>query len=124
MKFVMYAQVVDMNRTFNVSDPVTMLFETETLSKENAQIMPKGSTWHLENNVVGDDNFVKFWIDKGDGQKSYYHYWNGGVKLQYKKTDKGQIYYVYDKDFKHLTITKLSGMWIVQLCTILIKKDN
>ena len=118
MAFAVSAQkrVIDRNLVFN--GPLLAYTKAETPSKENLIRCAEGTEWYLENQRVGENNHVSFWIQTPDGRKTENRYWHGNdVAILMNKEDGKKYYFVYDDTFIYVDLAEWENGYLLQLYT-------
>lgn len=105
---------INMARNFSINGNLRYLFLTPERSMAGTQQYEDGWLWHLENSMIGDECYAKFYIIAPDGSKQHFTYWNGGVRIDAMKSGGEMMYFIEDDDFIHLMILGE----IVQLCAV------
>lgn len=106
-------------RNLTFSGKIIALLKTYTPQEEDKIYFPQGTIWYLKNVVLGDENYISFWIETPDGRKHEYNIWNGhGVAVIDVNIDGNKNYLVEDDLYNYLSISQIKDdYYIMTLCT-------
>lgn len=116
-------RVVNMNRTFSVGGKALMCLRSANAGKNDL----KALTWVLENNLIGEKNFITFNVDNAKTNRMEARQtWNDGEQVQMRIDEKGlKTYVVYDDTFIHLLLTEIGqDVYAIMLYSQLINEKN
>lgn len=116
-------RVVNMNRTFSVGGKALMCLRSANAGKNDL----KALTWVLENNLIGEKNFITFNVDNAKTNRMEARQtWNDGEQVQMRIDEKGlKTYVVYDDTFIHLLLTEIGqDVYVIMLYSQLINEKN
>lgn len=106
-------------RNVTFSGNIIALLKSYTPTDGDKTTYPSGTKWYLKNVVIGNDNYVSFWIETPDGRKHEYNTWNGhSVAIIDVKLDGFKNYIVEDDMYSYLSISQVKNdFYILTLCT-------
>ena len=97
---------ISMDRTFSVGGKALVCVRSASMGNKDLRAL----TWTLENDRVGDSNFVKFECkDAKTGEIVAYKNWNEGVHcvMRINEAKNEKSYFVLDNEFYHLRIVDI-----------------
>lgn len=109
-------RAVDRNLTLN--GPLIAYFKAEKPTEKNIIPCEEGTEWYLQNQRIGENNHITFWIQTPEGRRIENQYWHGnGVAIVLIKDEGKNYYHVFDNDFYYLKIAVLEDTHTLQLFT-------
>jgi hypothetical protein len=109
-------RAVDRNLTLNGS--LIAYFKAEKPTEKNIIPCEEGTEWYLQNQRIGENNHITFWIQTSDGRRIENQYWHGnGVAIVLIKDEGNNYYHVFDNDFYYLKIAVWEDTHTLQLFT-------
>jgi hypothetical protein len=114
------------DRNCTLSGNLFAVIKGDDIKPENAISYGEKAKWFIENHRIGEENYISFWIDKGDGMKCELQTWkeNGAVvTLILNDEDKSQSpnYTISDDMFNYLVMIQVEPkLYLIQLHTELI----
>ena len=118
MAITMSAQkrIVDRNLIFN--GKLLAYSKAEIPNEDNAITCEYGTEWYIENNRIGRDNYISFWIQTPDGRRTEYQNWHGNKAcIMTNKEDGKKFYFVFDDTYMYLSMTEWRDGYILHLYT-------
>lgn len=116
-----HSRIIPLNRTFSVGGNALTCQRSQSFNESDI----KSFIWTLENNCIGDHNFLTFECKERDnGNLVAYKNWYGDVEcFMAIKSDGTKSYIILDETFIHLQITELKDdMYMILFYSDLIKK--
>lgn len=110
-------KIIDRNMT--LSGDVAGLFKKAKPVESDLITYESGTMWYLRNDVIGKDNYIRFWIETPDGRNNEICTWHehGVVIIDVSDKEK-KCYFVLDDDYQYAVVVEVQPeQYVIKLHT-------